>query len=115
MPLNQDQMFVKGYGFFLGKNMSKNISKNVSKNLGGKYNPSMSTAHQKRLHYTKQSATDALKTNSKRVIRKIVETTDLIGNKIVNKIKKNSETDFQTEEKSKERPRKTYMYNQKKR
>ena len=46
MPLNQDQMFVKGYGFFFGKNMSKDISKNVSKNLGGKYNPSVSTASQ---------------------------------------------------------------------
>ena len=46
MPLNQDQMFVKGYGFFFGINMSKDISKNGSKNLGGKYNPSVSTASQ---------------------------------------------------------------------
>ena len=37
----------------------------------------------------KQSATDALKTSSKRVIQKIAEATgDLIGNKFANKITK---------------------------
>ena len=42
--------------------MGKNIGKNISKNLSGKYN-------QKVLNHTKQSATDALKTTSKKVIK----------------------------------------------
>ena len=42
--------------------------------------------------YAKQSATDSLKTTSKRVIPKIAEaTSDLIGNTIANKITKVSE------------------------
>ena len=71
-----DQTFVKGYGFLsFAKNMGKNIGKNISKTLSGKY-------RQKLLDHAKQSATDALKTSSKRVIRKTAETTgDLIGNK----------------------------------
>ena len=45
--------------------------------------------HQKLLGHTKQSATDAFKTASKRVIQKTAETTaDLIGNEIANKIMK---------------------------
>ena len=53
---------------------------------------------QKLLHLAKKSATDALKTFSKRVIQKTVEATgDLISNKIANRITKvsqqnNSET-----------------------
>ena len=42
--------------------MGKNIGKNISKNLSGKYN-------QKVLNHAKQSATDALKTTSKNVIK----------------------------------------------
>ena len=64
------------------KNMGKNIDKNISKNLRGKYG-------QKPLDYAKQSATDALRTSSKTVIRNIAEATgDLIGNKIAYKITK---------------------------
>ena len=41
----------------------------------------------KRLDHAKKSATDALKTSSKRVIQKTAEATgDLIGNKIANNI-----------------------------
>ena len=66
--------------------MGKNIGKNVSKNLSGKYN-------QKLLDYAKKSATDALKTSSKRVIQKTVKSTgNLIANRIT-KISKNSEHD----------------------
>ena len=43
--------------------MCKNIGKNISKNLSGKYS-------HKLLDRAKQSATDALKTTSKRVIQK---------------------------------------------
>ena len=64
------------------KNMSKNIGKNVSKKLRGKYS-------QKLLDHAKQSATDALKTNSQRVIPKAAEATGgLIGNKIADRITK---------------------------
>ena len=57
-------MFVKGYGFLsFAKNIGKNISKDKSSNLSGKYS-------QKLLDHVKRSATDALKTTSKRVIKK---------------------------------------------
>ena len=45
------------------KNVGKNIGKNISKNLSVKYS-------QKFFDHTKQSATDALKTISKREIQK---------------------------------------------
>ena len=63
--------------------MGKNIAKKISKSLDGKYN-------QKLLDHVKQSATDALKTSSKRVIQTAGETSDLLGNKIHNKIIKTS-------------------------
>ena len=48
--------FYLGYGFLsFAKNMSRNIGKNKSQNLSDKYS-------QKRIAYTKQSATDAIKT-----------------------------------------------------
>ena len=73
----RDQIFVKGYGFLsFAKNMGKHIGKNISKNLSSKYS-------QKILDHAKHSATDALKTVSKRAIQKTGEaTSDLIGNKI---------------------------------
>ena len=84
----RDRIFVKGYGFLsFAKNMAKNIGKNISKSLSGKYSPGMLTMRQKLLDHAKQSATDALKTSSKRVIQKTAEATgDLIGNKIANEI-----------------------------
>ena len=67
--------------------MGKTIGKNIIKSLSGKYSPGMSDARQKLLDHVKQSATDALKTSSKRVIQKTSEATgDSIGNKIANKI-----------------------------
>ena len=69
------------------KNMCKNIDKNISKSLSGKYSPGMLAMHQKLLDHAKKSATDAIKTSSKRVIQKTAEATgDLIGNKIAIKI-----------------------------
>ena len=57
--------------------------------MSGKYSPGILAIRQKLLDHAKQSATDALKTSSKRVIRKTAEATDdLIGNKIANKITK---------------------------
>ena len=54
----RDRIFVKGYGFVF-----RNISKIISKNLSSKHS-------QKLLDYAKQSATDALKTASKRAIQR---------------------------------------------
>ena len=62
--------------------MGKNIGKNINKILSGKYG-------QKLLNHAKQSATDAIKTSSKRFIQKTAEVTgDLIGNKIANRNRK---------------------------
>ena len=59
----RDRIFVKGYGFLhFAKNMGKNIGKNISENLSTKYS-------EKLLDHAKQSATDAFKTDSKRVIQ----------------------------------------------
>ena len=58
--LAQPRIFVKGHGFLsFAKNFGKNIGKNTSKNLRGTYS-------QKFLDHAKQSATDALKTTSKK-------------------------------------------------
>ena len=106
----KDQIFVKGYGFLsFAKNMGKNMGKNISKRLSGKYG-------QKRLVHAKQSATDALKTSSKRVIQKRTEATgDLIVNKIANRITKVSKNSQQnnletvTNEHDKKIPKETYV------
>ena len=66
--------------------MGKNIGKNTSKSLDSKYS-------QKRLDHAKESATDAFKTSSKRVIQKRVEAiSDLIGNRFAHKITRVSKT-----------------------
>ena len=71
------QIFVKGYGFL---SFARNMGKNINKNLSSKYS-------QKLLDHAKQSATDVLKTASKRVIHKTAGTTgDLMGNEIGDKI-----------------------------
>ena len=106
----RDRMFVKGYVFFaFAKNMGKNIGKNISKNLSGKYS-------QKLLDHTKQSATHALKTVSKRAIQKTAEANgDLVGNEIANRITKVSKDSQQnkletvTNENDKEIPKKRYI------
>ena len=54
--------------------MGKSIGKNISKNIRSKYSQNL-------LDDAKQSATDAIKTDSKRAIRKTPDATgDLIGN-----------------------------------
>ena len=56
----KDWTFVKGCEFLsFAKNMGKNIGKNISNNFSGKYS-------QKHIDHAKQSATDALKTTSKK-------------------------------------------------
>ena len=60
----RDRIFVKGYGFCL----LLEICENVSKNLGSKHS-------EKLIEHTKQFATDAFKTVSKRAIQKPAEAT----------------------------------------
>ena len=73
----RDRIYVKGYGFL-------SFAKNIGKSLSNKYG-------QKLLNSAKKSTTDAIKTVSKRVIQKTAEATgDLIGNKIVDKITRDS-------------------------
>ena len=60
----RDWTFIKGYGLLsFDKNMGKNTGKKISKTLTGKYS-------QKRFYHAKKYAIDALKTSSKRVIKK---------------------------------------------
>ena len=64
---------MKGYGFLY-------FAKNMGKSLSNKYG-------QKFLDSAKKSTTDAIKTTSKKAIQKIAKpTSDLIGNKIADKI-----------------------------
>ena len=81
IQFNRERIYAKRYGFLsFAKNMRKNIGKNINKSLNCKYS-------QKLLDHAKQSATDAFKTSSKRVMQKTAETTsDLIGNKLAYKI-----------------------------
>ena len=70
--------YVKGYGFL-------SFAKNIGKNLSNKYG-------QKLVDTDKKSATDALKTASKRAIQKTAEATGhLVGNQIADKITSISE------------------------
>ena len=67
--------------------MGKYTLKNISNSVSGKYIPGMLAARQKLFDHSKQSATDAPKTSLKRVIqKKYLIKTDLIGNKIANKL-----------------------------
>ena len=57
-------IFVKGYGYLaFAENIGRNIVKNTSKNLSSKNS-------QKIIDHAKQSATDEIKTASKRAIQK---------------------------------------------
>ena len=62
----RDRSYVKGYGFL-------SLAKNIGKNISNKYS-------QKFVDSAKKSATDAIKTDSKRAIQKTAEATGyLIG------------------------------------
>ena len=76
----RERRYVKGYGFLsFARNIGTHAAK-VAKNMSNKYS-------EKIVDTAKKSATDAIKTASKRAILKPAEGTgDLIGNKIVDKI-----------------------------
>ena len=76
----KERRHVKGYGFLsFARNIGTHAAK-VAKNMSDKYS-------QKLLDTAKKSATDAIKTASKRAIQKPAEATgDLVSNKIAGKI-----------------------------
>ena len=93
--------------------MGKKIGKNISKHLSGKYS-------QKLHDHAKKSGTDALKTSSKRVIKKTAASTGgLIVNKIADKITKTFENSQQsnsepvTKEHDQEIPKEIYISSEK--
>ena len=95
----EHRIYVKGYGFLsFAKNNGKHISSNYS---------------QEPVDSIKQSATDAIKTASKREIQKTAEATrDLIGNKIADKItsvSKKSSTELLSNEAKSEIPQERYV------
>ena len=83
----EERRHMKGYGFLsFARNVGTHAAK-VVKNMSNKYS-------KKLVDTAKKSATDAIKTASKRAIQKTAEATgDLIGNKIADNkcIKKISE------------------------
>ena len=101
--------------------MGEKIGESMSKKLSGKYSACILAMRQKIFDHAKQSATNVLKTSSKRVIQKIVEATgDFIGNKIANKITKISKNWLQnnsetvTNENDKEIPKERYKKKERK-
>ena len=76
----RERKHVKGYGFLsFARNIGTHAAK-AAKNMSNKYS-------QKLVDTAKKSATDAIKTASKRAIQKRAEATgDLVGNKIADKI-----------------------------
>ena len=82
----KDRIYVKGYGFL---SFAKNIATHATKTA-----KSMSNNIVKKIFDSaKKSTTDGIKTASKRAIQKISEaTSDLIGNRIADKITNLSKT-----------------------
>ena len=69
----QTKMFVKRLKIYIfARNMGKNVGKNISKNISSEYS-------EKLIDHAKQSASDIIKTASKRAIQK---TTDATGDLI---------------------------------
>ena len=81
----RDRIYVKAYGFLsFAKNIGKHATK-VAKNLSNKYS--------QKVDRVKKSKTDAIKTASKRAIKKTAETAGgLTGIKIPDKITSVSES-----------------------
>ena len=83
----------RDYGFL---SSAKNMGRHISQKLSSKYS-------QKVHDHAKQSAADALKTYSKRVIQKTVESIgDLTGNKIADKVTRSWKTSPQNNLETKE-------------
>ena len=102
-----ERRHVKGYGFLsFARNIGTQATK-VAKNMSNKYGLKL-------VDTAKKSATDAIKTTSKRAIQKTAEATgDLVGNKIYNKItsasKKSHNAEIQSNEVNNETPKEIYI------
>ena len=102
-----ERRHVKGYGFLsFSRNIGTHAAK-VAKNMSNKYG-------QKLADTAKKSATDAIKTASKRAIQKTAEATgDLADNKIADKItsasKKSRNEEIQSNEVNNEIPKERYI------
>ena len=98
---------VKGYGFLsFARNIGTHTAK-VAENMSNKYS-------QKLVDTAKKSATDAIKTASKRAIQKTAKATGtLVGNKIADKItrasKKSHNEEIQSKEVNNEIPKERYI------
>ena len=93
----KERRHVKGYGFLsFARNIGTHAAK-VAKNMSDKYS-------QKLVDTAKKSATDAVKTVSKRAIQKTAEATgDLIGNK------RKRDEEIQSNEVNNEIPKERYI------
>ena len=105
---SKERRHVTGYGFLsFARNIGRHAAK-VAKNMSNTYS-------QKLVDTAKKSATDAIKTVSKKAIQKTAETTgDLIGNKIADKItakpsKKSHNEEIQSNEVNNETPKERYI------
>ena len=103
----REERYVKRYGFLsFAENIGTHATK-VAKNISNKYG-------QKLADTAKKSATDAIKTASKRAIQKTTEAAgDLVDNKIADKImstsKKSCDEELPSTEINKEIPKKRYI------
>ena len=103
----KERRHVKGYGFLsFARNIATHATK-VAKNMSNKYG-------QKLADTAKKSATNAIKTASKRAIQKTAEATgDLVSNKIADKItstsKKPRDDESSLTEVNKEIPKERYI------
>ena len=103
----KERRYVKGRGSLsFARNIGTHAAK-VAKNMSNKYS-------QKLVDTAKKSATDAIKTASKRAIQKTAEATgDLVGNKIADKItsasKKSHNDEIQSNEVYNEIPKERYI------
>ena len=103
----RERRHVKGYGFLsFARNIGTHEAK-AAKNMSNKYS-------QKLVDTAKKSATDAIKTASKRAIQKTAEATrDLVGKKIADKItsasKKSHNEEIQSNEVNNEIPKERYI------
>ena len=103
----RERRHVKGYGFSsFARNISTHTAK-VAKSMSNKYS-------QKLVDTAEKSATDAIKTASKRAIQKTAEATgDLVDNKLADKItnasKKSRNKEIQSNEVNNEIPKERYI------
>ena len=100
---HRESRHVKDYGFLsFARNIGTHGTK-VAKNMSNKYS-------QKLVDTAKKSATDAIKTASKREIQKTAEATgDLVGNKITSASIKSHNKEIESNEVNNEIPKERYI------